>query len=193
MKIINKKEAYKGKYVKVIEKKVLTKSGKEEIWECVKRKDAVFIFALTKKREVILEKIFRIPINDYVISLPAGMLDKKTTTHPPPSRQRRAPETPKETAKRELLEETGYLAKKLIKIFKWPLNPGVSIEKATLFFAPNVKFTGKPKAKDDVEEIEVIKIPLKDLEDFLIKQSKKKMVDLKILGVVPLLKKRKLI
>ena len=60
MKIIKKKEAYKGKYLKVIEKEYLTKRGEKGIWECVERKGGVLTFPLTKNKEVILEKIFRI-------------------------------------------------------------------------------------------------------------------------------------
>lgn len=99
MKILNKKIVYKGRYLKVIKKEFLTKTGKKRFWEYVKRKNAVVIFPLTKKKEVILERIYRLPIDSFDVELPAGLLDKKG-------------ETPREAAKRELLEETGYFAKK---------------------------------------------------------------------------------
>jgi ADP-ribose pyrophosphatase len=179
MKIIGKKTIYKGKYLKVVEKEYLTKTGKKGIWECVEKKGGVFIFPLTKNKEVILEKIYRVPLNSFTIEIPAGLLDKSK-------------EKPEKAAKRELLEETGYLAKKLIPVFKFPVEPGLASNQGILFFAPDVEFVGKIKG-EDVEEIEVLRIPLKKLEDFLIKQSNKTKVDLKIFGALAILKKRKLI
>lgn len=182
MKIVNKKEAYKGKYLKVIEKEFLTRNGKKGIWEYIERRGGVIVFPLTKKKEVILEKIFRIPINIYSIELPAGALDKNG-------------EVPKETAKRELLEETGYLAKKIIPLFKCELSPWVVSSPGFLFFAPNVEFIGKKEGGEDVEEIKVLKVPLKGLEKFLIKESKKTKVavSLFIFGALSLLKAKKLV
>ena len=179
MKIISQKEVYKGQHLKVIKKEFLTKNGKRGVWECVERRGGVLIFPLTKKKEVILEKIFRIPINSYDIELPAGSVDKKN-------------ETLKENAKRELLEETGYLAKKIIPIFEWELSPWFASSPAILFFAPDVEFKEK-KGGEDVEDIKVIKVPLKKLEEFLIKQSKKTKVHLSVFGALALLKKKKMI
>jgi len=179
MRILKKKIVYKGKYQKVLEREFLTKAGTKGIWEYVERGDAVFIFPLTKKKEVILEKIYRIPIKSFSIEIPAGRLDKKG-------------EKPKKTAQRELLEETGYLAKKLIPVLKFPIEPCLVPNQGILFFAPDVEFIGK-KGGEDVEEIEVLKVPVDNLESFLISQSKKVNVDIKILGFLTLLKKKKMV
>jgi ADP-ribose pyrophosphatase len=179
MKIFKKKVIYKGKYLRLVAKEYLTKTGKKGIWECIERPAGVLIFPLTKNKEVILEKIFRIPINNYSIELPAGALDRKN-------------ENPKETAKRELIEETGYLAKELIPIFKWQLSPWLASSEGILFFAPDIELVGR-KGGEDVEEIEILRIPLKNLEKFLVKQSKKTNVEISILGALLILKKKKLI
>jgi len=179
MKIISKKTVYKGKYLKVIKKEFLTKTGKKKFWECVKRKNAVVIFSLTKKKEVILERIYRPAVDSFVIELPAGLLDKKG-------------ETPREAAKRELLEETGYLAKKLILVLKRPLDPAVLSNELFCFFAPNVELKGKAKT-EDTEEIEVLKVPLKKLVSFLLNPPQNTKVDIKILSFLPILKNKKLI
>lgn len=179
MKIIGKKTVYKGRYLKVIKKEFLTKTGKKKFWECVKRKDAVVIFPLTNKKEVILERIYRLPIDSFVIELPAGLLDKKN-------------ETPKEAAKRELLEETGYLAKKLILILKRPADPAVISNNLFCFFAPDVELKKKTKT-EDTEEIEVLKVPLKKLVSFLLHPPKNTEVDIKILSFFLILKNKKLI
>ncbi len=180
MKISKQKIVYKGKYLEVLSKEYFTKNGEKGIWECIKKPNAVFIFPLTKNKEVILEKIYRIPINSFSIELPAGLLDKKG-------------EKPEKAAKRELIEETGYLAKKLIPILKFAIDPAFVTNEGILFFAPEVELKSNPTTKEDVEEIEVIKVPLKNLREFLIKQSKKITIDPKILGFIPLLKAKKLL
>jgi len=179
MKILSEKEVYKGKYLKVVKKEFLTKTGKKKFWECVKRKDAVIIFPLTKKKEVILERLYRIPINSFSIELPAGLLDKKG-------------ESLQKAAKRELLEETGYLAKKLIPVLTTPQNPAVISNKLFFFFAPDV-IKKKETETEDAEEIEVLKIPLKKLIDFLLNPPKNTKVDIWVLSILPILKKKKLI
>ncbi len=163
----------------MIAKEYLVKAGKKGVWECLERPGGVLVFALTKSKEVILEKIFRIPIESYSIELPAGTQDKKN-------------EDPKKTARRELLEETGYLAKKLTLVFKCQLSPWIASSPGLLFFAPDVEFVGR-EGGEDAEEIEVIKIPLKNLEKFLIKQSKKTPVEISVFGALAILKKKKLI
>jgi ADP-ribose pyrophosphatase len=179
MKILAEKRIYKGKFIEVLKREFLTKERKKGNWEMVKRKDAVMIFALTKKKEVILEKIYRVPLKSFSLELPAGMLDKKG-------------ESKSKAAKRELLEETGYLAKKIIFVKSAPFNPGLENTKLFLFFAPDVEYLGKKKS-EDVEEIEVIKIPLKNFFDFLFKPPKKTKVDLAIFAILPLLAKKGLI
>jgi len=182
MKIIGKKEKYKGRFIKVTDYDFLTDNGKKGVWEVIKKKSykrIVVIFALTKNKEVILEKIYRIPLKSFIIELPAGLSDKKG-------------ESEKKAAKRELLEETGYLAKKLIPVFEFPLGPGTISNKAILFFAPDVEYVGG-EGGEDAEEIEVLKIPLKKVIKFLSKSDKKCPVDIKVFGAISILKEKKLI
>lgn len=179
LKITKKKIPYKGKYIKVVEKYCTTDNGKKFVWECVERYSAVFIFAMTKNREVILEKNYRVSLEDYIIETPAGLLDKKG-------------ENPKVAAQRELLEETGYMAKKMILVYEHPLEPAIGMQKGFLFFAPNVKLTNK-RNLDDAEYIEIIKVPISKLEKFLIDQGKKVKIDVHIWSALALLKNKKLL
>jgi ADP-ribose pyrophosphatase len=183
MEILKTETIFNGKYLKMKRKHFKTKNGKKEVWECVERKIAspvfVAIFALTKNKEVILEKNYRVPLEGWVIELPAGLCDKKG-------------ESEIETARRELLEETGYKAKKLIPIFKSPVNSGITNEEVRFYFAAEATLVSKPLT-EDTEEIEVIKIPLNKLLDFILNPSKNTKSDIKILSILPILKKKKLI
>ena len=183
MKILKTETIFDGKYLKLKRKHFKTKNGKMGFWECVERKRIksmfVAIFALTKNKEVILERNYRIPLESYIIELPAGLCDKKG-------------ESEIKAAKRELLEETGYRAKKLIPVLRGPVLSGITKEEMSVYFAPEAKLVKKPST-DDAEEIEVIKIPLNKLVDFVLNPPRNTKVNVKILAILPILKKKKLI
>ncbi|MEA1995683.1 MAG: NUDIX hydrolase [Campylobacterota bacterium] len=184
MEIIEKKIVYEGKYLKIVNKYFKTGQGKQHVWETIERKNiygsgAVVIVALTKKREIILEKNWRAPLESSIIQFPAGLTDKEG-------------ETEEETAKRELLEETGYRVEKLIPIISVPLCPALSPTKATYFFAPEAEFVGK-KRKEDMENIEVLKIPTEKIDDFLLNLPQDTELDIRVLGILWVLERKKLI
>lgn len=174
---------FEGSFLKLKKRYFKTKSGKIETWEYIERKKSfghpIIIFALTKEKKVVLEKIYRVPFKCWVLELPAGLQDKKG-------------ENEKEVARRELLEETGFMAKNLSRIIQGPMNPGQSTDEAIYYFAKDVVFEKDPE-HEDTEEIEVVEAPIKNLVRFIEKSSEKIKVDPKILSIVPILQKRKLI
>jgi len=183
MKHFKTEICFEGEHLVFKRKYFKTKEGKKLFWEYIERRNQyghpIIIFALTKEKEVILEKIYRFPFEDYVLELPAGLQDKEG-------------ESEIEVAERELLEETGYRARKLIKIFQGPMDPGQSTEEGIYYFAKDVVFEKKP-AHEDAEDIKVIKIPVSKLVDFVEKLSKKMKVDSKILSILSILQKKNLI
>ncbi len=182
MEITKEETIFEGQYLKFKRKYFKDKDGKERIWEYVKRNGIsstfVVIFALTKNKEVILEKNYRVPFEKWFLELPMGLCDEKG-------------EKEIKTAKRELLEETGYEAKKLIPILKGKVSSGI-IEIASFYFAENVELVAKPST-DPAEEIEVIKVPLNELVDFVLNPPENTGIDVLILSILPILKKKKLI
>ncbi|MFH0739568.1 MAG: NUDIX hydrolase [bacterium] len=183
MEILSREVAFDGKFVRVIKKTFKTKSGKIGIWEVVERvklqKRIVIIFALTKDRQVILEKNYRVPLETYAIELPAGLTDKEG-------------ESEAEAAKRELFEETGYVAKEVIEVFASVGAPGLTNTECVYFFAPSVEFVGKQTA-DDEEEIEVFTVPLDKLVGYVLEPRPGIKIDDKILNILPVLKHKQLI
>lgn len=185
MKILKRETVFNGKFLKVKKKYFESKTGKKGVWEVVERKRlytgrVVIIFALTKNKEVILEKIYRVPLEGYAIELPAGLTDRKG-------------ESERETAKRELLEETGFKAKKMIPIISSTGgDTSLASSEIIYFFSPDVEFVGR-RGNDEEEEIEVLKVPLKRLVDFILNPPQKIKIDSKILAILPILEKKKLI
>ena len=96
---------------------------------------------------MILVKQHRFP-HGYVLEIPAGTLEKK--------------EEPIKCAFRELEEETGYRAKKMIPLITYYPSIGYNTEKIHCFVASGLKKIANLKLDED-EILSVVKIDLKKL------------------------------
>ena len=147
-------------------------------WEYVTRTNSaegVTIVAVTLDRKIILVKQKRIPLDKYVIELPAGLVADKDST-----------ETPVQAVMKELLEETGYKVEleKIRPLARGTALPGLTNEINTLYLASDViksevaEGGGDP---DEGEDIEVLEVPLNSVMDKLTAfEEEGYVVDLKI-------------
>ena len=98
-------------------------------WEFADRPNAtgvVGILPLTSNSEVILVEQFRKPVNARVIEIPAGLVgDEKEYRE----------ETLADSARRELLEETGFQAGSMELLLSTPTSAGMTPEVTHLFLA----------------------------------------------------------
>ncbi|MBD3379455.1 MAG: NUDIX domain-containing protein [Candidatus Omnitrophica bacterium] len=96
--IINKHIEFSTPWFKLIKKTVTGMSGANtsEEYYSILPDDYVSILAVTRDLKVPLVRQYRPAIEDYSIELPSGHVDQN--------------ETPEQAIKRELLEETGYMA-----------------------------------------------------------------------------------
>ncbi len=184
MRVINKETAFEGKYLRLVRKTTVTDNNQEVIWETVERTNVhnggvVVIVALTKNGEFILERQWRAPIESFVIQFPAGLTDVEN-------------ESNEKTAKRELLEETGYAAAKLIPILAVPTNPVLSSVTAWYYFAPEVEYVGN-EDRDIGEEIEVLTVTRDSLSKFLLNLPDNTKLDLRVPGIIWVLEEKGLI
>jgi len=104
----------------------------------IRHPGSAVMMAVDEKGRVLLVRQYRLPAAGYLWELPAGTMDEG--------------ETPLQTAKRELIEETGLRAKKWKKLASFFPSPGYGAEKMTVYLATELT-QGKSHPMDD-ERIE---------------------------------------
>ena len=128
---INKKVKFKGKKINVIDFKTEFSELKIQ-HEMIEQGNAVAVLAL-QKDEIILVKEFRFPLG-YVLEIPAGDVEKGETTL--------------KAVKRELLEETGYKAKKIKHLMKFYPKLGYNTQVIDCYVATDLIKISEPKLED---------------------------------------------
>jgi 8-oxo-dGTP pyrophosphatase MutT (NUDIX family) len=176
---MDKKTVCEGRFLRFVKTTYTDSSGLLREWEFIERvncQGVVAIVPVTDAREVILVRQFRPPVNRHVIEFPAGLNDKGDTIE--------------EAARRELLEETGYYAGRMIFLTEGPLSSGASGEILSVYLAQDLEFRGIGN-RDETEDIEVLKIPIDEVSDHLSRvRSLGDLADLKILGLLELAKEK---
>lgn len=113
---------------------------------------SVCVLPLTEAGEVVMIRQYRHPIGESILEIPGGFIDPG--------------EDPSESARRELLEETGYAFDEIIHLARIAGNPGVLDNFTHLFLAKGGR---KVQAQhlDANEEIEIVLVPLETLKGML--------------------------
>lgn len=156
LKILDTETVWRGNYLDVRRTHYLDKNGRLRAWEFIERGPAVFVFPITDRGTVVLIKQFRIVQNKFVIEIPAGVCDK-------------GGEVPEDTARRELLEETGYVAGNLVRI-RTPRGAAAAIRGVNHVFIATGAHKVAEQALDDTENIEVFEVPFDYLVPALLSQ-----------------------
>lgn len=150
-KTIDRTVIYNGKIIGLEVHDVELPNGSTSKRELIYHNGAVAVCAVTPENEVLLVKQFRKPIEKPLLEIPAGKLESG--------------EDRIEAAKRELQEETGYIASDLELITDMYGSPGFSSEKLTIYFA-NQLTEGEMNLDED-EFVELHKLPIKDVKSIL--------------------------
>ena len=142
---ISSKTIHEGKILTLTVDNIRLPGGRESVRELILHKGGVTIIAQPDSAKVVLIKQYRYAIKKPLWELPAGTLYSN--------------EDPVLAAKRELKEETGYLAKKWESLgIVYPL-PGYSSEVLYFFKATELE-DGEPDPDPD-ENIEIKVLDLK--------------------------------
>jgi ADP-ribose pyrophosphatase len=135
---------YDGTLLRVRRDTVRLPDGGTAVREYIEHPGACMVIAVLDSGELLMERQFRYPLRREMIELPAGKID----TGEPPSK----------TARRELLEETGYTAAEWWHVGTIHLAIGYADERIEIFLAKGLKHEGAKL--DDEEFLEVVHVPL---------------------------------
>ncbi|PIK15189.1 NUDIX hydrolase [Halobacteriovorax sp. JY17] len=121
--------------------------GSFDILEC---RNWVNVFAFNERDELILVKQYRHGIDDLTLETVAGVIESS--------------EEPLTAAKRELLEETGHCSDEWSELGRVSANPAFMNNYCHYFVARNCREVSAQDL-DPLEEIEVLKISMNEVED----------------------------
>ena len=154
---------WEGKYIKVI---------KEGPWEFVSRTrgvTAAVILAVDDGHVVLVEQ-YRVPLKSMSLELPAGLVGDESEG-----------EEIAAAAIRELEEETGYRAARVVDLGRFHASPGMSSEGFTLVRAEGLTRVGEGGGVES-EDIRVHRVPLGDIHAFVdARRRAGSAIDVKIL------------
>lgn len=168
---------YNGKFTTVTRRHFTnTRSHKKGVWEIVTRKGAigrvVGILGITPSYDAILVKVWRVPLQAWVIQLCYGGAVER--------------EGESNAALREFQEETGYIISQTPHLlFAGPFAPGIMADELAVYVGFNAVRRGRIR-RDSAEDIEVIRIPLDSAPKQLtsLSLSGKILVDVKVFGAL---------
>ena len=142
---------FRGKLLQVRRDRVRLPDGVSTEREYIEHPGAVMIIPLLATGELVMERQYRYPLRRDVLELPAGKID--------------AGEPPLECGKRELLEETGYVAS--IWRYLATTHPvvGYSDERIEIYLAQGLTQQGSNPDHD--EHLEVFRLPLATALDWV--------------------------
>jgi ADP-ribose pyrophosphatase len=103
--VLQSKYKLKTPYLKIRKDVCQTRRGKRIQYYVVEKTNTAGIIAFTPDKKIILQKQYRHPHKKWVTQIPAGHIEKG--------------ESPIRAIRRELLEETGYRVKKIIRLNKF--------------------------------------------------------------------------
>ena len=139
MKIISSRKVYTCRLFWVTEDRAVDpRSGFEIKRSVVRHNGSAVMMAVDEKKRILLVRQYRLPADKYLWELPAGKVDDG--------------ETPLQAARRELIEETGYRARKWQKLATFFPSPGFVAERMTIYLATELT-AGTATPMDD-ERIE---------------------------------------
>lgn len=141
---------YDGRVVRLRVGDVTLDDGSRSLREVVEHPGGVCILPCTG-HSVLLVKQFRIAIGEYVLEAPAGKIE--------------GPEDPEHRARRELEEETGYRARRVIPVGYIFASVGYCSERIYLYLAFDLEPVESNPDPD--ERIELVEVGLDEIRGVL--------------------------
>lgn len=155
-KLNSSKKVYDNYYLKVYED-ILDLAGKEKLYIRAKRPDYCTIVPFSQDGRILTIKSYRHLVDSWQVEVPSGFIDRG--------------ETPRQAAVRELQEETGYRAKKVVNLGSYTLDYSMFAQKGNIFAAYGIERSGRQRL-GRMEKISKIKfVPIEDVKAMLLRNK----------------------
>jgi ADP-ribose pyrophosphatase len=133
--VLKSTEIYRGRLIRLKVDRIIEPGGVRAEREVVQHAGSVVILAHSNDGRIVLVRQYRYAVKQFLWELTAGGIEPG--------------ERPLAAARRELLEETGYRAKKLRLLFDFFPSPGILTEK--MFLVEATELT-QSRARPDLDE-----------------------------------------
>ena len=148
---LESQQIFNGEFINVKQDTVLLPDKTQAIREYITHPGASVIVAVTADKQIIMEYQYRYAVKQLMLELPAGKLE--------------IDEDPKECAKRELLEETGYSGNNWTYLGTTLPCIGYCNEKMVYYLATELSYS-KPNL-DAGEFLETVTLPLSEIYELI--------------------------
>lgn len=149
---VSSEKIFEGHVIKVFRDTVSLPDGGLATREVVRHNGAACIVPITDNGEILAVRQYRYALGEITLEIPAGKIDPG--------------EDPKTTALRELAEETGFTAEKLISLGKMHTSVGFCDEVIHMYAAIDLK---KSNLSPDADEyLTLTAIPMDEFENMVV-------------------------
>jgi len=136
---LQKKIVYQFKpFVKIIRENYTNKYESKKNFHQIYLQNSTMVILKDKKKRILFLNEYRRGLRKKSLGFPGGNIEKK--------------ENPIQAIKRELLEETGYIAKNWKLLFTYSRHGTYNCGKDYIFFAENIKEIDKEKKVEKIEK-----------------------------------------
>jgi ADP-ribose pyrophosphatase len=155
-KTLESRLIFKNPWIKLHEDKVRTPSGKTMLYSWYESADVVVVVPFLDDSTLVMIKQYRYPLHKALLEFPAGHIENG--------------ENPKDTAVRELAEETGYHFKEIEYVYTY--HPSVSKTRQVVYVFKAKELTTEEEGvgslrHESTEDIKVEKVKVKELAQMI--------------------------
>lgn len=129
------------------------RTGHEHDFYVIDFPNWVQVLPITPEDQVVMVRQYRHGCGQVLLELPGGLIDNDDAN-------------PEESARRELLEETGYAAEELVLVTKTYPQPAVLSNTGLTYLARNAKKIAEPQP-DAAEDIEICLVNLEKIPEMI--------------------------